>query len=130
LSDEAIFKSISETVTPIFDRHKGRRLEMMRKLLLLDQRQLGEKLGVPPQMISKLERGVTPVSKTPITLDKFFSVFGCLMDHILSNANRKGFDYEDINLKYWREKDKRKGNRTARMPYHRYKSRWKTVNNR
>lgn len=123
MKDEMIFKSIAETVTPIFDRERGKRLEMMRKLMLLDQRQLGEKLGVPPQMISKLERGVTPVSRTPVTLDRFFLVFGCLTNHILFGLDRKSFDYFEINAKYWREKDKRKGNRTARLPYRRYKSR-------
>lgn len=117
------FRNLSETVAPIFDRARGTRLEMMRKLMLLDQKQLAEKLGVKQQTISRLERGIIPVAREPITLAKFYLVLGCLMEHVLFGTDRKSFDYEDINLKYWREKDKRKGNRTARLPYRRRKSR-------
>lgn len=110
------FQKLSETVAPIFDADRGRRLEIMRKALLLDQKQLGARLGVSQQMISKLERGITPVSRKPITLAQLYSVFGCTTDHILFNADKKDFNYEHINQKYWIEKDRRKGNRTARLP--------------
>lgn len=110
------YKKLAETVAPIFDKARGRRLEYMRKSLFLDQAQLAEKLGVNQQMISKLERGITPVSRVPITLFQLYSVFGCMTHHILFGVDKQDFDYEQINSQYWREKDRRKGNRAARRP--------------
>lgn len=112
MSDFA-FQRMAETVAPIFDRERGKRLKYMRMLLLLDQKQLGEKLGVTQQTITKLERGITPVSRVPITLARFYSVFGCVTEHILYGRDKDQFNYEQINSKYWREKDRRKGNRSG-----------------
>lgn len=108
------YQRLAETVAPIFDRERGRRLTMMRELLLLDQSELAAKLGVNQQMISKLERGITPVSRKPITLAQFYSVFGCVTEHILYGRDSEKFNYQEINGKYWREKDRRKGNFKAR----------------
>jgi transcriptional regulator with XRE-family HTH domain len=108
------YQRLAETVAPIFDRDRGRRLEMMRKSLLLSQAELADRLGVNQQMITKIERGITPVSRKPITLAQFYAVFGCATEHIL--YGRDEFNYEEINRKYWIEKDRRKGNSKARRP--------------
>lgn len=105
------FKKLADSVAPVFDKERGRRMEYMRKARLMDQRELGILLGVTQQMISKLERGVTPVSRVPITLSQLYEVFGCTTHHILFGSGK--FNYEEINRLYWREKDRRKGNRTA-----------------
>src|SRR6185503_8942239 len=104
-----------EVVTPIMDRHRGRRMEFMRKKLFLDQKQLGEKLGVNQQTISRLERGHISVARRPISLHKFYEVFGALTEHVLFGSGE--FNYNEINGLYWREKDKRKGNWGPRRPY-------------
>ncbi len=116
MAEDFIFQRLSETVAPIFDQERGRRLCFMRKMLLLDQGQLGKKLGVSAQMISKLERGITPVSRIPITLRAFYKIFGCVTHHILFGIDGEHFDYAEINRLYWLEKDRRKGNRTKNRP--------------
>lgn len=110
------FQRLAETVAPIFDRERGHRMEMMRKALFLSQAELAEKFGVNQQMITKLERGITPVSRKPITLAQLYSVFGCATSHILYGRDKDEFNYEEINRKYWIEKDRRKGNSKARRP--------------
>lgn len=106
---------IAEVVTPIFDRHRGRRLEFMRKKLFLDQKQLAERFGVTQQTVSRLERGHIPVARIPVSLAGFYRVFGALTSHILFGGEE--FNYNEINGLYWREKDKKKGNRGPRKPY-------------
>lgn len=113
MSSDFIYQRMAEAVAPIFDEKMGRRLKYMRMALLLDQKQLGERLGVPQQMIAKLELGKTKVSREPISLAKFYAVFGCVTHHILFGLDKEHFDYEQINRKYWIEKDRRKGNRTG-----------------
>lgn len=113
VDSEFTYQRVMETVTPIFDKEMGRRLKFMRMALFLDQAQLGEKLGVTQQMIAKLELGQTKVSRVPIPLIRFYLVFGCATHHILFGSDAKQFNYEQINRKYWIEKDRRKGNRTG-----------------
>jgi transcriptional regulator with XRE-family HTH domain len=109
---ENIYFEVSETVAPIFSLERGRRLELVRKSMLLDQAQLAERLGVTQQIISKLERGITPVSRKPIALAAFYRVFGCATHHILFGLDAHLFNRELINKQYWTEKDRTKGNRT------------------
>ena len=116
MSDEFIYQQLCENVTPIFDKEIGYRMKFMRMALLMDQEQLGERLGVSQQMIAKLELGQTHTSRKPITLSKLYSVFGCAVHHILFGHNKDAYNYNEINHKYWTEKDRRKGNRTAFRP--------------
>lgn len=113
---------LAEVVTPVMDRHRGRRLEFMRKKLFMDQKQLAERFGVTQQTISRLERGQIPVARIPVSLGSFYRVFGVLVNHILFGDEQ--FNYNEINGLYWREKDKKKGNRVPRKPYHK-KLRWR-----
>lgn len=115
-NENFFYQRIMETVAPIFDREMGGRLKCVRMSLLLDQTQLGEKLGVTQQMIAKLELGQTKISRIPIPLIRFYLVFGCAVHHILFGIDKHLFNYEQINAKYWREKDRRKGNKSARRP--------------
>lgn len=100
-------------MTPIFDKDRGRRLRYMRQALLLDQKQLAEKLGSTQQMIAKIELGQIKVGRAPITLASVYSVFGCATHHILFGLDADSYNYQIISQQYWRFKDRGKGDRST-----------------
>lgn len=113
MDQEFIYQRMSETVTPIFDEERGHRLRYMRMALMMDQKQLGEKLGVSQQAIAKLELAQIQVTRKPITLAKFYRVFGCATHHVLFGLDSETHNYEAIKRAYWHEKDRTKGDRTS-----------------
>jgi transcriptional regulator with XRE-family HTH domain len=113
MDTEALYWKLCETVTPIFDKDRGQRLKHMRQALLLDQKQLAHKLGTHQQMIAKLELGQIKVGRTPIRLLDLYKVFGAATHHILFGADAEKYNYVEINQRYWKQKDKGKGDRTT-----------------
>lgn len=113
MEQEVIFPRLAETVAPIFDAERGKRLRYMRMALLMDQKHLGERFGVPQQQIAKLELGQIKIGRNPITLAQVFSVFGCATHHILFGLDSEKYNYQLIRDAYWKEKDRTKGDRTS-----------------
>lgn len=97
-------------------------MRYMRMALGLDQKQLGEKFGIPQQAVAKLELGQIKVARQPIPLAKIYSVFGCATHHILFNFDSDQFNYSEILKAYWKLKDRTKGDRSTvrltRRQYH------------
>lgn len=90
---------------PLFDKARGYRMKIMRMKLLMDQKELGERLGVSAQVISVLETGKQAVhGKKPFTLTQFIEVFGDLTSHILLGTGEFRFNYSFIQLKYYENK--------------------------
>lgn len=117
MANDFIYQQLCETVTPIFDQERGRRLKFMRMALLMDQTELGKRLGIPQQAVTKLELGQIKVARSPVPLSKFYLIFGCATHHILFGLDAEKFNYETIRELYWREKDRTKGDRTSvRLP--------------
>lgn len=113
MAQEFIYQRLCETVAPIFDQERGRRLKFMRQALLLDQKELGQKLGVPQQTIAKLELGQVRVGRHPVTLSQFYKIFGCATHHILFGLDAGSYNYQSITDKYWGIKNIGKGDRST-----------------
>lgn len=106
---KSLTQKIYAVSTPIFTPEMGERMKMMRERLLLDQRQLAEKLGTNQQTISKLELGIQCTTRSPFTIEKMFEVFGDTILHILLGTGYDRFSYGHIHDKYLTEKRKKKG---------------------
>lgn len=110
---------ITEVTTPIFNAEMGARLRLMRMKLLMDQRELGAKLGIGQQQVSRLESGKIVTLERPFTCAKLREVFGDLYMFILLGRNPERFPSGHIGKAYWDHKNAPKGNRTTyRMTEH------------
>jgi transcriptional regulator with XRE-family HTH domain len=108
-----MFASIS---TPIFTAEMGDRMALARMKMLLDQRELGTRLGISQQQVSKLEQGKVRVLEKPFTLEQFLKVFGKSSSFVLFGTGEDNFP-RSIRLTYWEEKSAAKGNRVPRTPF-------------
>lgn len=93
--------------TVIFTPEVGHRMKVARMELGLDQAQLGEKLGVSQQIISRLERGVMKTSENPCTLAQFKEVFGRRYTYVLIGTGSEATFEGKIRVKYWKNRNKR-----------------------
>lgn len=92
--------ALFDACMPIFDAERGNRLRYMRMKLLLDQRELAEKLGISASTLSDIEKGKLAVSRIPFTLSQFMDIFGDLTSHILLGTGMERHSYGYIAQKF------------------------------
>lgn len=93
--------------TPIFTPEMGQRLKLARMKLLMDQSELGEKLGCSQSAISHLEKGSQKTSREPFTVLQFKDVFGPLWTYVLFGTNEASLSPAHIRKVYWDARLKR-----------------------
>lgn len=94
-------KTLEDICTPIFDRDMGQRMRLIRMKRLMDQAQLGEKLGVHQTTISDLELGRFPVPKRPFSITQIKEVFKEDTAFILFGRNPDRFSQANISGQFW-----------------------------
>lgn len=72
---------IAQITSPLFTPESGDRLRLVRMKMLLDQKELGDLLGISQQQVSKIEQGKT--TQVAFTLARFKAVFGKFYTFIL-----------------------------------------------
>jgi transcriptional regulator with XRE-family HTH domain len=106
-------KTLESVCTPIFDKEMGERMKLMRMRLLIDQAELGERLGVSRSVISRLEKGHLRVPEAPFTLERLMEVFGKTTSFLVYGTNPENFNPKYIASKYWSVINKRMGRKKA-----------------
>lgn len=94
-------KDIENICAPIFDGAMGLRLALMRKRLLMDQTELGDRLGLPQKTISELENGKLSLPRFHFTVARLRGVFPADVDHILFGTGAARYNFGHIESKYF-----------------------------
>lgn len=87
-------------VTPIFDKAMGRRLKTARMRKFMDQKELGNWLGVSQSVISDLELG--NVKTGDFNLARLRALFGDATNYILTGSKREQYETANVTKDYWR----------------------------
>lgn len=106
-------KDIYPVVTPIFSPEMGERMKTVRMKHLMDQMQLGEKLGVAQQTISKLERGRQLTTENPFSVAQLIELFPKDTLFILLGTGQDRYPLS-ISHRYWSHKHRPQGRRGPR----------------
>jgi transcriptional regulator with XRE-family HTH domain len=88
-------------VAPIFGKEAGVRMSLVRMKMLMDQKELGEVLGISQQQVSALESG--RMTQAPFTLARLKAVFDLHYAYILTGVRGETWTIEAnyIRLKYY-----------------------------
>lgn len=88
-------------VAPIFGKEAGVRMSLVRMKMLMDQKELGDLLGVSQQQVSGLETG--RITQAPFTLARLKAVFDLHYAYILTGVRGEAWaiDANYIRLKYY-----------------------------
>ena len=76
-------------------------MAVIRKKMLWEQKELGEKLGVHQKTISSLEGGKLTVPQKPFTVARMEAIFGNHMSYILYGSNKERYNEGLIHTRYW-----------------------------
>lgn len=106
-------EALADVTAPIFSKEIGSRLKLVRMKLLLDQKELGEKLGIDQGAISRIETGKIQVLQRPFTTAKFREVVGQHFMFVMFGTNPERYSVGHINKTYWDHKNAAKGPRAA-----------------
>lgn len=105
-------KDLLAICTPMFTPEMGQRMSTMRMHLKLDQKQLGDLLGVSRSVISHIERG--DKTRHVFSASKLIDVFGIkASSYIFFKMFEDSYleNTKNIHTEYWKTKHKAKGNR-------------------
>ncbi len=92
--------AIDKLTTPLWSAEMGKRLALVRMRLLLDQKSLGQSLGVTQSTISRIESGYLRVAET-ISVAKLKSVFPTAFAFIVFGRNPERYNASAIVESYW-----------------------------
>lgn len=88
---------------PFFDEESGSRFALVRMRMLMDQRSMGELLGVSQQQISQLERG--RLAQPPFNMARFKAVFGDFYSFVLLGSQpKREMNPSYVTRLYWETK--------------------------
>lgn len=90
---------LDQIVTPILSEEMGTRLKLVRMKMLLDQREMGDLLGISQQQMSKLEAG--KLDQAGFTLARFKAVFGKFYTFILFGSQVSSDNWGYVRKRYW-----------------------------
>lgn len=99
-----------QITAPLWDADMGKRLQLMRMMLLIDQTALGAYLGTSQKMISEIERGERKFCPA-ITVSRLEGMFGDRLGYILFNSSPERFSPAEIGRKWKEIKEATKGDR-------------------
>lgn len=92
--------SMEDLATPIFDAAMGERLMVARKMSLLTQGELAEKLALSQTTVTDLELGRLAVPRFPFTISRLREVFPDQFNFILFAKGDKSVRRSEIHFRF------------------------------
>ena len=114
--------AVYQIVTPIWDDEMGKRLATVRMYMKMDQKRLGELLGISQQRLSRIECGRVDVEPA-LTLAKMSAVLGKHFSYVMLRSNWDHYNLNQIRRAYYEATHQKRG--YAVKP--RYRPLWKQI---